>query len=74
MATKRILTTIRLSNIGRGLLEALSREMGIDMSAVVELAIRAYAKSNGINAADLPATEPTETRTRTRTSTKNGTP
>lgn len=41
-------TNVRLSETGRGLLEMISQRMGLTNTAVVELAIREYAKQLGL--------------------------
>jgi predicted DNA-binding protein len=47
MAKKK--TSIRYSDEAKTLLEKLSRQLGISQSAVLEIAIRALAKQEGVN-------------------------
>ncbi len=43
-------TSMRLSEEARRLLDDLARRQGITLSAVMELAIREYARSQGVRA------------------------
>jgi predicted DNA-binding protein len=45
MAKKK--TSIRLSSEAKALLEQLSKKLGISQSAVLEIAIRTFAKQEG---------------------------
>ena len=47
MAPKRVQTGIRLSEDGARLLDRMAKDMGITRTAVIELAIRQYAKAQG---------------------------
>ena len=49
---KRTPTSFRLTDSARNLLEGLSEDLGVSQAAIVELAIRAYAATQGI---DVPA-------------------
>lgn len=60
MSTKRA-TTIRLSEAGRAVCVALSARLGLDRSAIVELAIRRLATLEGLDPATIgpaPAHKP----------------
>jgi predicted transcriptional regulator len=47
-------TAFRLSNKGRGLLAALAEKLGVNQTAVVEMAIRQMAEKEKVEAQELP--------------------
>lgn len=46
---KKILTSIRLTPQAKRLIELTAQKMGITQSAVIEVAIREYAKKQGVD-------------------------
>jgi predicted transcriptional regulator len=58
MATEKRSTTFRLSEEARALLEQIAARNGISQTAVMELAIRQYARQAAIEATPHPDSAP----------------
>ena len=56
-------TSIRISPDGKEILRRISRHMGINQTAVIEVAIRKLARSEGVNIEDLLLEEKEEVDT-----------
>ncbi|MGH9822422.1 MAG: ribbon-helix-helix protein, CopG family [Blastocatellia bacterium] len=49
MTTRKKATSVRLSDDARSLIEELARSLGISQTAVLEQAVRRFAKAEGIH-------------------------